>query len=1008
MRSLVELSVRRPVLTSVVVVIAVFLGIRSYLTLGVQLLPNIEIPVVGVYTSYPGAGPEEVERQLTQVIEKACTGVEGLREIQSFSTEGFSFVILRFNYGVDVSRATVDVSTKVKQIAPQLPEGASEPSVEKFDINDRPFLNVGIVGKDAEAIRRICEDRVVQILQQVEGVAGVDVSGPPGREVVVRAKTLSMLEGRISYSELASYLGFSLSNLPLGRVEAGIKEQTVRLKGGVDSLEDLKEVSLGHPNIKVKDLAEVSLEPREEKGFARLNGRDVVILSVRARPNTNIVSISKRVNSLKGRILSLMPPGTSWQVLYDASDFVDQSIRNVIRDMLVGIALTGLIIFLFLKSFGATFAVAVAMPTSIAATFIPFSSWGITLNVMSTLGLATSVGVLVNNSILVLENIYRFEEEMGLDPISASVEGTSEIAVAVLATTATNLAVFVPIAYMGGIVGMFFNEFALAVVCSTLFSLWVAFTVTPALASRTSTAARRDPLTRLLTGWWDLLYEGFEELHERAVGLSVRFPKATAAIFIALAALCAMELPRLGVQFQPRSDEGVLYASISMPAGSSTEATLRVVDKVEKALLSNPWVERVSSSLGRRGNATVTATLKEDRRRPDVFSLLPSIRRELSRIEGARFSISTSGRGGGRANISISVVGPDLAELDRIAAEISEILRSTEGVTDVDADWEVGRPDLVLTPRQEMMRFYGVQESQARRELEALLKGIKVDQISLGDRDYDVRVKSDLPKEVFLSPEELSATPISIPSLRRAIPLGELFSVSVRPGPTSINRIDGERAITVTANSFRRSTGEVFREIEPRIRALDLPFGYRIKYGGEIEQIQRELRFMLEALVLAVTLTFLLVAALLESYRLAVLIMFSVPLSLIGIVPLMIVTETPISVYGVLGGIVTVGLVVNNAIVVLEYAERLRKSGKSAPEAVVEACRVRLKPIVMADATTLIALVPLALGFGAGGSFRAPMGVVMLGGILAGGTLSVLFMPSAYVLLERLRRALSD
>jgi len=1011
---LVDVCVRRPVLTSVIIIILVFLGAYAFINEGVALLPKVDVPVVLIRTSYKGASPLEVENLVLKPIEDAVATVEGVDEINGYAIEGTAFVVAILTYNTDVTQATLDISTRIRSIIGTLPEDADEPVVEKFDINARPFMIlVAESNLPSYMIKTVVEEQVAKRLTQIQGMANVDVVGGRTREIHVNVSPKDLVARNVSLRQISSFIKGSNLNSPSGRIAQGLKETSVRVVGEPESVEAIGNIGvpLGQGQVVLlKDIAEVEDGLAEERSMARYNGKPAVLLELVARPNANVVEVAKQVKKALKEIEPTFRGSIALNAVYDSSEFVEKAVKNVIRDMSIGTILTALVIFLFLQQFGATLAVAVSMPAAIIATFIPMYLMGFTLNVMSTLGLAISVGVLVNNAILVLENIYRYRD-MGETPINASVKGTKEIEVAVLSTTATNLGVFIPVAFMGGIVGQFFYQFALTVVFATLFSLWAAFTVTPMAAARLGGVHRVSKPAEILTGWWHKIYVTIDDAHHYLVPRCVRHPLRTLTVFALLLGVAIYFSRFIGFQFFPRVDEGVITVNIELSSTASLDATDEVIKCVENSLKKKPYVKSISSNVGggsRLGGVntgTVRIYLVDEGNRPSAFAIASKLREEFASIPDAKVSVNVSnGRGGSNSKpIQITLVGPELEVLSEKSQELIERLRNVNGLVDLDSDWEVGRQELRLLPNHFKLASVGVTLDDVASELRGYISGIKAGVYRERGYEYDILVQLD--KKWRDAPYKVEDLPLWTP--KGFVPLKELAHVRYEKGPTAIYRLDRQRKVTVEGDVAGRSVGEVFRDIQPIVKKIELPQGYRFIYKGEIEDIQENFRRLISAFGMATLLTFLMIAGIIESYLFAFVIMLTVPVSVIGVVPALLFTGTTISIYGLLGLIMLVGLVVNNAIIIVDYAELLRKQGYKPDEAVIEACKVRLRPIIMADVTTLIALLPLAMGLGAGGQYRAPLAIVLIGGLVAGGTMALFLIPPVYVMVWKLKTYVS-
>lgn len=1008
---LIGTSIRRPVLTSAIIIILILLGLYSFTQSGVALLPTLDIPVVLVRVTYRGASPLEVERQIVEPIENAVSTVEGVDEINGYAMEGTAFVVAVLTYETDVTQATMDISTRVKAITNTLPDDADEPVVDKFDINAQPFM-ILVAKSDLPPYltKNIAEDRVAKRLTQITGMANVDVSGGREREIHLQADPEKLIAHRVNMRQIASLVRRANFNSPSGSIAQGLKETSVRIVGEPAAPEEIGGIGVPMGDgraVRLDRIVDVRDTLAEERNRARHDGEDAVLLELIARPNANIVKLAREVRADLEEIRPSLQGSIVLDVIYDSSEFVDEAVRNVIRDMIIGTVLTALVLFLFLQQFGATIAVAISMPASIIGTFIPMYLFGFTLNVMSTLGLAISVGVLVNNAILVLENIYRYRE-LGKDPVTAAELGTREIEAAVLSTTATNLGVFIPVAFMGGMVGQFFYQFALTVVFATLFSLWGAFTVTPMVAARIGKGVHTvSRPARILTGWWQWIFRSIEVVHEEVVPRCVRHPYITFVFFSMLVATAAFFGRDIGFEFFPRIDEGVILARVELSSSASLEATDSIVRRVESSLLAKPYVESISTSVGggRRlgglNTGSVRAYLVDEEGRPSAFSIASQLRREFASLPDTDITVNvSSGRGGGgRKPVRVTLTGPDLDMLDRISQELLEKLRGVPGLVDLGTDWEVGRYELRLAPRHNRLAAMNVSLEDVAEELRGYLSGIDAGVFREEGFEYSILVQ--LSEKWRESPSRVPDLPVWTP--RGFVPVREMAEISMEQGPTAIYRLDRQRKITVEADTADRSVGEVFQDIRPIVDDINLPPGYSFVYEGDIQNIQENFARLGVAFGMAALLTFLMIAGIIESYLFSLIIMLTVPLSVIGVVPVLLVTQTTLSIYGLLGMVMLVGLVVNNAIIVVDYAELLRKEGKPPKDAVLEAVAVRLRPIIMADVTTLIAMLPLALGLGAGGQYRAPLAIVLIGGLLAGGTMALFLIPPIYALVWDLK-----
>ncbi len=1000
--------IERPVFTSVTVLLAVVLGLYSYFNIGVALVPDVDIPVVSVMTAYSGAGPSEIELLVSKPIEDAVSKVEGVKRIRSYSLEGVSFVVVEFEYNVNISEATMDISNRVKAISATLPDDSEDPVTEKFDINAFPFMTIAISSNlPPEYAYDIVEDKVQRRLTQIQGVASAEILGGLQREIHVYLDPVKLYQYKISPEKIIQVLNANNVNDPSGHIIQGRKERSVRVLGEVkdpDELEDIRISLEGTTSIRLGDVGQIVDTTEEPRGYAKYEGKEAILIDCIATPGSNVVEVSDRIRSELEDIIPFLPTGFEVTITDDISTFIREAIRNVFRDMLIGILLTGLVLFLFLQRFSLTFVVAVAMPTAVISTFIPMYISDITMNMMSTLGLAISVGILVNNSILVLENIYRFRD-LGEEAFVASEKGTADIALSVFSTTATNLGVFIPVAFMKGIAGQFLQDFALTIVFATIFSLWVAMTLTPMVAARVPYGTEPSDFSRKATAWWSWLYSKFDKAHDVLVDKALDHNYLTLGLF-ALAFLASLFLvPFLGVEFIPRVDRGLMEISLELPSASSLAYTEEVTEKVEKYVRSLSGVKAIEIAVGGSrsevgvNRSRLKVVLTDDPKRPSSFELAERLREYFAVIPDVTASISASVSGGGSPGkpIQILISGENIGELNKIAGQVMEKMRQTQGVVDVDTNWRLGRPEFQILPIPWKLGLLGISVRDVTETVRNYITGKKAGVFRVEGKEYDIVSLLDFQRRSSLN--KIEEFPIATPS--GFVPLSSLAEFTYGVGPTSILRSDRIRAITIEADVNGRSVGSAFEEIQDKIHEISLPTGYRFSFAGEVEDIQENFYYLYVAFGMAIILTFLMIAAILESYLYAFVIMITLPLSAIGVIPFLYFTRTAVSLYGLLGVVMLVGLVVNNAIVIIDYAEKSRKGGLAPREAIRQACLVRLRPIIMADLTSIIAMIPLALGLGAGGPYRAPMAIVVIGGLIAGGTLALFAIPPIYTILHR-------
>lgn len=1015
-----DLSIRRRVLMTVIILMMGLLGLVAYRMLPVDLFPQVEFPFITVSTVYPGAGPREIETLVSRPLEEELSTAEGLRHVTSVSREGISLVMVEFELDQDVDVAAADVRDLVALVEPDLPDGAEKPLIQKFDINAMPIMQLAISGeREGRDLYLLAENTIIPALARVRGVASADIVGGEEREILVSLDRQRLAAHRLTPGDVARTIAAANLELPSGHITQERTEYTVRLLGMIERVEELETLRIPGPDgedVRLRDLGRVSDTVKEVRELARFQGEPSLGLSIRKRADASTIAVADGIHEAIAELDRRLPADIRIDIAEDYSDFIRGSLREVWNNMIVGIILTGIFLFLFLHDLRSTLIITVAMPTSIVSTFLLIFLFGFSINIMSMLGLALSVGILVNNSILVLENIHRYRD-LGKNRFQAASAGTSEIAAAVASTTLTNIVVFVPIAFMGGIVGQFFRQFAMTVVFSTIFSLFVSYTLTPMLASRFLKEKKRK---RRIYEKWDRFYIRLSHRYGDLVRKLIRYrwPTAGGAVGIFIVTVVLIT-PHIGAEFFPRADEGSFQVTIETPVGATLKQTDAVARRVEKLLAGIPEQETIFTTVGRLsrmvGGANEGVNLAEvnvglvdqDRRERSTAEVMNSIRPDLAAIPGATFTLleTQQGGGGGEKPIQLEIRGEEIEVLNRLAEEIVPLARSVPGAADVESDWRTGKPEIWITPDRTRAAEHGVNIAAIATALRDALTGDTSSTFREGGDEFDIRVKFDEKDRSFreqverVSVIDRHGDPVSLSALAR---------IETRDGPTTITRKDRERMITVSANVIDASSGEVAGRLERLLETeVDFPEGYSYHFGGEIERMGEEFAEIFLALGLAIVLTFLMLSGILESYRYPLMIMLSLPLAMAAVFITLLLTGTTLNIFSLMAMVMLVGLVINNTIVIVDYTNLLRRQGKSIEDAVVSACAVRLRPILMANITTSVAMIPLALGIGWGGGFRAPMAIVSIGGMIGGGVLALLVMPSVYVIFSSERQRLA-
>ena len=1012
MRGFIRFCIYHPVFTGCSVVIWILLGISSYFTLGVTLYPDVELPFVLVRTTYTGAGPNEIEQLISKPLEDALADLENLKSITTYSLEGVSMVAVEMMAGTNPDLALVDVNNKVKAKVPDLPDDADEPVASKFDISAQPFLIISFSSSLPEkTAKKMIEDRIQPVVARVKGVGRVDVTGGRDREIHINLDPAALSDYGINYMQVCNVVAANNQTTPSGYVTQKKDEVSLRLTGEFNEVEQLEDILIPTPNgqpVRLSMLGEVVDGEKDQRSMARADGKPVVQLRISPRSNADVVEAGRLIKRLMTRTMRDFPDFT-YEYTYDDTSFVESAVKNIIRDTAIGIALTALVIYLFLGRFGATFIVAFSMPVAFAATFVPLQIHHYTLNLMSTLGLALSMGTLVMNAILIIQNIYRFRD-MGYGAYEAAEEGTVEISMSVLAGVFTNLGVFMPVALMSTIAGQFLKPYAVTIVYATAFSLWVTMAVTPCLAARMkkkqNDSGELPLLGKILTGWWNWIFDGFRDLFFIILHLAMRFPLLT-VLFTILATYGSLKLGGfIGTQFTPSTDDGTVRITLTLDNNSSIHRTSDLVYQVEDYINSIPdrkyiknVVSTVASSMRSQSisEAQIALYMTNDPDRPSTQDLADKIRPYLSNLPGVQIAISATRSGFGNP-IEIQVKGEDLNVLYNFAEEIRARGRNIPGVRDLRTEMEMGKPELQVKPIRWRLAPLGINISDLAGIVRGYLIGRDAGKFRQGGYEYDIkaRINREKASDIFTAHELPIMTGYGL------VPLDEMSDISWGDSPTEIRRVERQRAVVVTGNVRYITSGEGNAKMRDLINHMEIPEGVTINFGGEQEDMAENFIELIRTLVIAIVITYLVVAAILESWTYSLVILATIPMAAIGVVPAMLISEVNISIFALIGMIMLVGMVVNNAIVVVDYAEVLRLKGTHPYEAVEEACHVRFKSLLMAVVTSVVSLLPL-LSTGRGSEMKRPIAVVAIGGLVAGGMLAMLSIPAAYKLVWRVR-----
>ncbi|TVR64829.1 MAG: efflux RND transporter permease subunit [Gemmatimonadales bacterium] len=1024
-RFLPRLAVQRPVLATMLVIVFAVLGLFSFTNLRVELYPDVEFPVVSVTTAYPGAGPEEVEVQVTEPIEDAVSNIANLDNLTSFSRDNVSIVIMQFDLDVDADLAAIDVKDQVDAIRAQLPDGVDPPVVQKFDIDAFPVLNVALSGpQGADLLFDLADDQIRERLSRVEGVADISVVGGRVREVEVLVDPDRLDAFDLTLPDIVELIRAENVSVPAGSLRNPRTQTSIRVLGeyrAIRELEDLRLFVADDEVVTLGELATIRDGYGDREQLARAQGQEAVSISVQRQTDANTVTTVRLLREELDAIRDeLLPAGAQLVVIQDGSVFINDAVWDVQISILFGILLTTLVLFLFLHSWRGTVIAAVAMPATIVSTFLLLDLAGFSLNVMTLLALGVTVGILVTNTIVVLENIYRYLDQ-GKTPEEAAEEGTAEIGIAVAASALTNVVVFSPIAFMEGILGQFFYAFGLTVVFATIFSLLISFILPPLLGARilrrNESERSRDTWLRPLWDRWDAGYAGILGAYRNGLGWALDRPRngwlVIGAVGVFFVGSLGLSSQFIGGEFLPQPDEGVIQIELELPSDVSLERTEAVVVRAEDLLADLDDVESILSTVaGGTGfmavaeatnRAEVLVTLEADRTR-STQEVMREIRPLMALLPDTEVTVQMGGGAGGPgagAAIQVQVSGP-AEELEQVTEQVTEWVREVDGLTDVRNTIDQPRNELVFRPDRAALGDLGLTVGQVGNLVRIAVQGEVAGVYREAGDEVDIRVR--FPESERQRAQQLERLQIPVDGAR--VPLSALGTLELEATVPAIRREDRQRAYDVEAEIATGTLTDRVAAVEERLSGESLPPGYSWAIGGEFEDFEEALSEILRALILAIILTYIVLAMILESFVHPVTIMLTLPLGAAGAALALMLTATPLNIFGMMAVVMLVGIVVNNAILILDYTRQLMDRGASAVEALLEAGPVRLRPILMSNVAIAVALLPQALGTGAGAAFRIPMAVVTIGGAVVAAVFTLFLIPVIYLKVEALLAAL--
>lgn len=1015
---MISTFIRRPVFTTMFILLLVVFGIRSYPEIGVDLNPDVDMPIVSVRVTYDGASPEEMETLITKPIENSTSQVAGIKTLSSTILEGYSETVLEFEMGVDPQAMASEVREKVAGVRKRLPDDIDEPVVQTVDLSSRPIVAYTFSSdvRSRGEIRRIIEDSVKDELQMVEGVSEVTVVGASTRAIRLLLKPEKMAEYQISYQEILDKVNAENYNTPGGKARNNNMEITVRTVGKYRNVDDVKNIVIKSVNgvpVYVRDVVDVVDGWEDEDTFASANGVPSVMAFVRKQSKTNTVDVTDAVNlkmeSIKQRVL---PGDITVDVVRDQSVYIRENIADVWNTIIFGGFLALLITYLFLGNFRATIIGGLCIPTSVIATFFLMKTMDFTLNNMSLMALSLAVGILIDDAIVVIENIFR-HIEMGKTPFQAAKDATEELTLAILAISFTLMAVFVPIGSMGEIIGQFFKQFGLTVAFAVGFSTLAAFSLTPMVSAhwiKDELNGNVKPRNKYVQLCLDKFESGFQftrQLYNEIMEIALNNPKKVLTIGLVSLGLNFMLLPFVGTEYQPTYDSGEFSVNFKAPIGTSMEKTVRLAEPMQKVISDMPEVRIAALNIGNGRNpvnqGSIDVRLKPSSERDKTMQeIMDELRADFKNVEGLNVTV-VSNQGGGRGDsrpVQVGVRGSDMKQLKQYATQLAELIRQVPGATDVDISDSDEQPEIVIRLDQARASVLGLDSTAVGEVVEMAFMGKSTgNSFTIGDNDYDIILQMPMQDRVDIN--DVKNLRISAPD-GRFIRLGDVAAVELSSGPTRIDREDKQRQIVVYANTVGISPGDLITKIQNElIPSMNMAPGYNYKMIGQADTMARSFNEIAKAVILAVVVVYMVLAAQFESFSQPFIIMFSLPFAVIGAILGLLVAGQTANMMSLIGFTMLLGLVTKNAILLIDYANQQRSKGGELKQAVLEACSLRLRPILMTTLSTILGMLPIALGIGEGAELRQSMGVVLVGGLITSTILTLLVVPVIYLLFEK-------
>lgn len=1012
--NIADFCLKHKVTTIMAYVLIVVFGIMGFTSLPLALLPDIELPMAVVYTTYSNAGPQEVENMVTKTIESACASVSGMDEIQSLSSEGSSMVMVTFADGTDMDEAMVDLRDRIDRVKGFLPEDADAPMTMTIDVDAMPVVTVGLKGADLAELQAIAEDDIQPALERIDGVASVDIAGGYENEIAIDTDADRLAGYGLSVSYIAQMLAAENVALPAGEVQSGDQSFSVRADGEFSSVSDIANTLIPLPTggtVRLSEVADVYVAPKEQTAIAKIGGEPCITISVNKQSDTNTLQVAERAKEALNEVTALQPT-LDWSLLMDQSDMINMTVDSVVQNIVFGVLLAAIVLFVFLRDLGATAVISVSMPICIISVFLIMQVFDITMNMMSLGGIAMGVGMIVDNSIVVLENIFHYRSD-GCDRFVSCVEGTKEVALSISASTLTTVAVFLPIGLSGGLSGMMFREFCITICSLLLASLLIALTLVPVLCYALLDRGGKHRMRMPDTGH-DIADRPLMRKYKELLAHFITHRKKAIIISGAMIVAFLGSIAIAGVELMPQMDESMVAIGVEMPVGSDLEDVSAMADRaVDIALEQVPEIESIYYSTGgasmsttsTANSASITVNLvdKSDRDRTSQ-QVADDLRPYMQDLAGAEISVEASGTMDmssmtGDA-ISVTLRGDDYEKLSQTAEQLAGQLATLPGAIEVSSSASEQVPEVEITLNRANASRFGLTAATIGQAVRGELSGQTATQLKVNGEEITVTVRGDSRAETSID----ALKSVMIPTQTGgSVPLSLVANVDTVLAPQSINRLNQSRTVTITGGAADNvSTAEMSQAVQGVLDTFELPDGITYETGGEMEEMINTFTQLAYALIVALGLVYFVLASQFESFVMPVIIMTILPIGLLGSLFTLPLTGNKISMVAFIGVIMLAGTVVNSSIVLIDYMNIRRKRGEDKDTAILNACPRRVRPVLMTTLTTVLGLLPMVFSNGEGAEMMRPMAIVMITGMVVSTIVTLLFTPVYYSLIDSL------